>query len=203
MTTHRVKIGLFYLFLGITSIWVGGVLLPFVATEIQYTLRKSSSTIRQMILPQFSINTGPTNIPDNSIQIPSLYLNEPIIENVDANNPDKYNQALKQGVAHAIGTGEPGSDRIGYYFAHSSSWQWVSQYNAVFYLLGNVNIGDTITIKHNNQTYDYEVSTKKITDPTYVSFLTDIYPKETIVLQTCWPPGTTLKRLLVFAQRVT
>jgi len=42
---------------------------------------------------------------------------------------------------------------------------------------------------------------KEIVDPTRVEFLTRKSNREFLTLQTCWPPGTTLKRLLVFAVR--
>jgi sortase (surface protein transpeptidase) len=40
-----------------------------------------------------------------------------------------------------------------------------------------------------------------VTNPDDVSFLNQPYDQETIVMQTCWPPGTTSQRLLVFAER--
>src|SRR5258706_500914 len=50
--------------------------------------------------------------------------------------------------------------------------------------------------------FDFKVTDSKITSPDDLSFLHQVYNTETIVLQTCWPPGTTLQRLLVFARRL-
>jgi len=114
--------------------------------------------------------------------------------------------ALKKGIAHALGTGLPGvkSDinRTIYLFAHSTSApSLVAQYNAQFYLLNKMEIGDEINLTFWAKNYKYRVTEIKITDPSDVSFLTPQTDKELLVLATCTPPGTTWKRLLVIAER--
>jgi LPXTG-site transpeptidase (sortase) family protein len=84
----------------------------------------------------------------------------------------------------------------------TSTPTFVRQFNAVFYLLHKMNIGDSIYIFHEGTRFDYMVYAKQIVDPKDTSFLRYTNPVETIVLQTCWPPGTTSERLLVFAKRI-
>ena len=58
--------------------------------------------------------------------------------------------------------------------------------------------GDTVIYK--GKRYIYRVTNKLIVDPNEVKYLTKRLNYEQLTLQTCWPPGTTLKRLLVIAK---
>jgi LPXTG-site transpeptidase (sortase) family protein len=136
------------------------------------------------------------------IVIPKLFIDEPVIFNIDPNDEKAYLAALKQGIAQASGTAFPDQPGLGYYFAHSSRPDFHIQYNAVFYLLNKLDTKDDIYIWHENKRFHYQVTQKYLTQPNDLSFLHKEYDQETIVLQTCWPPGTSLQRLLVFASRV-
>jgi sortase A len=84
-----------------------------------------------------------------------------------------------------------------YLFAHSADNFWdAGRYNAVFYLLKDLNEGDEIVIFYRGERYNYYVTGSQISDPQDVSLITNATNGgEQLVLQTCWPPGTTLKRL--------
>ncbi len=139
--------------------------------------------------------------PNFSVVIPKIGANSRVIANVDAGNYDSYIQALQQGVAHADGTGFPGGGTKIYLFAHSTDSFWnVGRYNAVFYLLKELEPGDEVDMFYGRVRYKYRVMEKKIVSPSEVSYLTDRKPIEELILQTCWPPGTTLDRLLVIAR---
>jgi sortase A len=192
-------------------IWFLSVVLPVAILEITYQYKKAlrdvfhASDIRGIILPQFSLDLRGYSSTHtiNGITIPALFIDSPIVFNVDPNDEKMYRAALSKGIAHASSTAFPGSGSgLGYYFAHSSTPQFMTRYNAVFYLLDKLKTGDEISIFHEKKRTDYRVTTKEFTEPTDVSFLTRAYKKETIVLQTCWPPGTTKKRLLVYAQKI-
>ena len=112
-----------------------------------------------------------------------------------------YLPVLKEGVAHAKGTGFPGGGRNIYLFAHSTdSFLNFRQYNAVFYLLGKLENGDEIDIFYKNSLFRYEVIEKKVVFPEAIHYL-DSDEEEILTLQTCYPPGTTLKRLIVRAKK--
>src|SRR5258708_24771562 len=90
-----------------------------------------------------------------------------------------------------------------YLFAHSTDNFWdVGRYNAVFYLLQDLIPGDDVIVFFENVRHDYIVTGSKIVDPTEVSYLSNSQQsnQENLIMQTCWPPGTTWKRLLVFAK---
>src|SRR3990167_3191975 len=56
--------------------------------------------------------------PQYSIVIPKINANARVIPNVDASNRAGYLDALKQGIAHAAGTANPGEKGHMFYFAH-------------------------------------------------------------------------------------
>jgi LPXTG-site transpeptidase (sortase) family protein len=141
--------------------------------------------------------------PNFSVVIPKIGANARVIPNVDASNEKEYLSALAKGVAQAQGTAFPGEAGHIFLFAHSTDYFWnVGTYNAVFYLLYKLEKGDEIDIFYKGQRYVYKVLEKREVDPSQVEYLTRKTNREFLTLQTCWPPGTTLKRLLVFAVRV-
>lgn len=141
--------------------------------------------------------------PDFSIVIPKIAANAKILANIDASNEQIYLDALNKGVAHALGTAFPGEGGHIFLFAHSTDYFWnISTYNAIFYLLYKLEKGDEVNLFYKGQRYVYKVIGKEVVDPSQVQYLTRKTNREFLTLQTCWPPGTTLKRLLVFAVRV-
>lgn len=191
------------------AIWIVTVITPVILVETTYQYKRvlhdmfHVTSIKGLLIPTIRISIEEKSKNEGGgIVIPALYLDEPVVYNVDPNNEAAYKAALTRGIAHASSTALPGNGGLGYYFAHSSSPGLWRQYNAVFYLLGKLKQGDSIKLWHEKKVYEYAVTQTVITEPSNVSFLHRIYDKETIVLQTCWPPGTTLKRLLVFAERI-
>ncbi|PIZ63235.1 hypothetical protein COY16_02565 [Candidatus Roizmanbacteria bacterium CG_4_10_14_0_2_um_filter_39_13] len=141
--------------------------------------------------------------PNFSIVIPKIAANAPVVPNINAGDREEYLEALQTGVAHAEGTAFPGEGGHIYMFAHSTDYVWnVGTYNAVFYLLYKLEIGDEINLFYKGQRFLYRVTGKEIIDPDQVDYITRKTDKEFLTLQTCWPPGTTLKRQMIFAERV-
>lgn len=137
-----------------------------------------------------------------SLIIPKIGASEKVIPNVDPSNDKEYKDALKSAVAHAKGSSLPGLGGNTYIFAHSADSFWnVGRYNAVFYLLKELVPGDEITVVFNGKRHEYIVTDKKVVNPDEVSYIEAKEGQgEMLTLQTCWPPGTTWKRLLVFAK---
>ncbi len=137
------------------------------------------------------------------ILIPKLGANAKVFANVDASDENQFLPILKQGVAHAKGTVFPGMKGNIYLFAHSTDNFWdVGRYNAIFYLLKDLQPGDDVVIFFQNKRYNYVVTGSKTADPSDVSYIINAQNQksETLILQTCWPPGTTWKRWIVFAK---
>ncbi|MEK7573568.1 MAG: sortase [Patescibacteria group bacterium] len=137
-----------------------------------------------------------------SILIPKIGASAKVIPNIDPSNEAQFLEVLQQGVAHALGTYFPGLPGNIYLFAHSTDNFWdVGRYNAVFYLLKDLAPGDDVIVYFENQRHNYVVTEIRTVDASDVSYITKSNTgKEVLILQTCWPPGTTWKRLLVFAE---
>lgn len=141
--------------------------------------------------------------PSFSIIIPKIGANSRVLSNIDASDEKIYLDALNKGVAQAAGTAFPGEGGHIFLFAHSTDYFWnVGTYNAIFYLLYKLQQGDEIDLFYQGQRNVYKVVGKEIVEPSQVQYLTRKTNREFLTLQTCWPLGTTLKRLLVFAVRV-
>lgn len=162
---------------------------PVIKSEINYQLNKNKSTD---ITP---INT------DFTVVIPKINANAKVVKNVDPYNSSVYQYALTQGVAHALGTATPDTNGNTFIFAHSAgNWYQANQYNAVFYLLNKLTTNDQIFVYYQNQKYTYLVKELKFITPTDIKFMNQDLSKHQLTLMTCWPPGTTLKRLVVIAE---
>lgn len=139
--------------------------------------------------------------PNFSIIVEKIGADAPIIANVDPGNKDVYSAALRRGVAHSLGSSFPGQSGVTYLFAHSTDSIFnVPRFNAIFYLLSELEIGDRLVLFFNNKRFDYIVQETKITEPEDVSYFTMQTEEQILVLQTCYPPGTTWKRFLVIAK---
>lgn len=138
-----------------------------------------------------------------SVNIPAIKANSDVVYNVDPFNKDEYLAALETGVAHAANTGLPGQGRRIFLFAHSTNSPLnFTQFNAVFYQLRLLEDNDEIVIKLNNEEFKYKITGKQVVGADDTHWLTDEVNKEQLILQTCDPPGTSLRRLLVIAERI-
>lgn len=180
---------------------------PLLRTEVGYRVGKMSSsnpTVSRGYFGEllddkidFSLIAPDSNF---SLVIPKIGASAKIIANVNPGKEKEYDKALMQGVAHAAGTGFPGQGELIWLFAHSTDAPWnVARYNAVFYLLRELEAGDKVVVFFSGKRFNYQVFDKKIVEGNDLAAFKD-QTGEVLILQTCTPPGTTLKRLLVFAK---
>jgi len=138
---------------------------------------------------------------DFGIVIPKIGANSKVIANVDPYNSKVYQRALTQGVAHAAGTILPGEIGNSFLFSHSSvNFYEASRYNSVFYLLNKLEEGDLIYIYVKGEKLEFTVIDKGLYNSSAVNFLKSTGQGSTLTLMTCWPPGTTFKRLIITAR---
>lgn len=200
-----------------------GPLIPALRLESAYTVTKASDYI-QASVGKFTTPTKtlPPSVPvvfnplvnpngssvdpinrDFSLIVPSIGINAPIIANVDPAKPDQYLEALQTGVAHASTSFLPDQNGTVYLFSHSTNYDWfVEDLNAVFYLLKNLKEDDLIVLYYKGKQYTYRLRETRITKPSEISYLVPTEGKKSLILQTCWPPGATTERLLLFADLV-
>jgi LPXTG-site transpeptidase (sortase) family protein len=218
------SIGNFLLLISIYGVFV--TFSPVLSQEIRVRVEKargityvvkSQAEIAKVDEPKVILNTpgALTALLDNqkehilipkdtlfSILIPKIGASARIIPNVDPSSETEFRSALQQGVAHAKGTVFPGIPGNTYLFAHSTdNWWNVGRYNAVFYLLKDLEKGDDVIVYFEYRRYNYKVTDKYIADPSEVALLVNNRGlTQKLILQTCWPPGTTWKRLFVVAR---
>lgn len=152
-----------------------------------------------------NINQIPNNpLPGEQIQyfisVPKIGAYAQVLPNIDPWNSEEYKQALEKGVAHAKGTALPGEGKTSFLFAHSSTDLWnLTKYNTPFFKLGELKNGDEIIVKKDDQDLRYVVFDKKEVRPEETKYLKQDQG-DVLILQTCTPVGTNIKRLLVFAR---
>ncbi|MBI4066223.1 sortase [Candidatus Gottesmanbacteria bacterium] len=209
---------------GLIALSLGGVtgpLVPSLRLEGAYTytrLGRAISDKRQAIsekpLPKaVPVVFNPLKTEDGSsidpaskdfgLIIPKVGINTAVIPAVNPADPGDYLDALKKGVAHASTSYFPDEDGTVYLFSHSTNYDWfVSDLNAVFYLLKNLTEGDLVVIFYKGKQYTYLLREKRVVKPTETSYLIPQKGVKTLILQTCWPPGSTAERLLLFADLI-
>lgn len=113
-------------------------------------------------------------------------------------------EELRGGVVRYPGTALPGETGNVFIFGHSSNYPWVkSDYNDAFALLDTLENGDEITIYYNQKKFTYRVTDRAVVKPGDVKTLESRdHTKKELSLMTCWPVGTTLERIIIFAELV-
>jgi len=198
-------ISAFLIVLGITILLI--IFGPLIRQEIIFQYNKlvgtayyiSSNRQEASDPPEDRVNIIPKST-DFGVIIPKINANAPIFANIDPFKENEFLPILKRGIAHAKGTSFPGHGGNIFLFAHSASGILeTQQYNAVFYLLTKLEKGDPVIIYYKETPYYYYVFEKKIVSPEAIDYLKKTEQEE-LTLQTCYPPGTTIKRLIVRAK---
>ncbi len=200
---NPVSLGLGYAFAALALIVLTAIFYPTIKLELGFKINP----------PDAGLDVRPTAVSDNqnvskyivaadpnfSIVIPKIGANAKVIKDVDPYNSKEYQKALTQGVAHAKGTALPGRVGNTFIFAHSSdSFINANRYNSVFYLINKLENDDKFYLVYNKVKYTYKVTTVKVVPADDISYLKGFDDeKSTATLMTCWPAGTTLKRLVV------
>lgn len=190
------QVGLFLFSLGI---------LIFILTFYRILWQETKYSLSSLVKINRNASIKPVD-EEFGIVIPKIKANAKVIKDVDPYDSKAYQWALTKGVAHAKGTAFPGHAGNSFIFAHSSvDWYIANQYNSVFYLLHKLEKGDKIELYYKKTKYIYEVMEKKYVEASDVSYLNPNYSLLTtnsslLTLMTCWPPGTTIKRLIIQAK---
>jgi len=198
---------LFYLgniLLGGALIYSGYLYTPFIKAFYNYKFTNAETKIETIATQNTEIKKSDEYL----IQIPKILAYSEVVENVSPFDPAQYQKILKTNVvAQTNNSDKPGSGKgkMTYIFAHSSTSELEDvRSNAVFYLLGKLEVSDLINIKYHGQEYKYKVYEKKVVSPKRLEYLNyHDENKEVLILQTCWPIGTDWNRLLILAELTT
>lgn len=162
---------------------------PVAEEQVKYALQKVGSW-EQLCEPEpFS----------SELCIPKIRVRGSVVENSTVDLA-KMRPDLQRGIVHVASSAGAGEQGNGLYFGHSDDVPWNSgQYKTIFALLGKLESGDEIFLLKNGKRFLYTVKSLEVVSPKNTSVLDAEPEKRTITLITCWPPGTTMKRLVVSA----
>lgn len=168
---------------------------PIFYYQIKY-LFESPKTSQTTTTTSNDIASTPTlTIPKINVSTPIVF--EPSI--AEAN----VQKALESGVVHYGNTANPGENGNAVIFGHSSNdWDKPGNYKFIFVLLEKLAIGDTYTIDYKGIRYEYQIYDRKIILATDVGVVAPT-AEPTSTLITCWPTGTSQKRLVVHAKQIS
>lgn len=191
MTNLKLMLSLTGLGLIVISLSLFGLIFyPVIAAEVQYLFNNDSPNKAPVISRE-----------EFEITIPEINLKAQVFPDIDPFNKTEYLKALSKGVAHAKDSALPGETGNVFIFAHSTDLPVnVTPLNAVFYLINKLKPGDEINLSYLSKNYKYIVEGTKIVNSKEVNYLQEISTGRTLTLMTCWPPGTTLKRLLIISR---
>lgn len=139
--------------------------------------------------------------------IPKINVDAPVVYGVQSLADAPVQDALRDGVVHYPIPGAhstPGQKGNAVFLGHSSNDVFDNgKYKFVFVLLERLQPGDTFYIHYQGTRYTYSVTKKEVISPNEVSKLIVQSDKPLATLVTCVPPGTALKRLVVWAEQIS
>ena len=138
---------------------------------------------------------GKLEIPANNISVPLIWTKD--VKDFDSD--------LKKGVVHYPGTVLPGQVGTSYISGHSSGYLWdKSPYKQIFAILGQVKDGTSFSITVTQRDgkvvrHNYVVTHRgEFAANDQAQFVNTA--DSVVALSTCWPVGTTAKRLVLFGK---
>jgi len=187
------------LYIAIKGAGLGGDLLNLPTSPNKQT--ESTEDVSDVALPDVN-----PDITQFGLEIPSLSIKAPVVPAVDGLNERGYHViTAKLGVAHLKGSQYPDQKGNTYLFGHSSFWlNYPGQYKELLRPLDQLKKDEKFLVYYKGTPYEYTVFANKVVEGDDFSVLDptpEIDNDYTVTLQTSWPPGTALKRRVVFGRR--
>ncbi len=157
-----------------------------------------SRFLREPMFEMVDVVAAPPLDP-NTLFIPAIDLSAPIgwdVPLVEALN------GLQQGVVQAKESVLPGEVGRTFVVGHSAGYWWArNPWTRVFALLDKLKNDDLIFVRRTDQVFAFKVTGSTIVSPDQVQVVRDeALDHNQLALMTCTPVGTTLNRLIVFAE---
>lgn len=153
--------------------------------------------------PSAPVNVGP----EAKLIIPKINVEVPVDYSVNNISEANIQTSLRDGATHYKLPGAnavPGQKGNTVILGHSSNDIFnQGAYKFVFVQLDRLQPGDIFYLHYEGTRYIYRMTSSKVIDPTEVSALQIGNDKPMATLITCTPPGTALKRLLIFAEQIS
>ncbi|MGH7196321.1 MAG: sortase [Candidatus Saccharimonadales bacterium] len=190
-----VVVGLGFLFLQFNG--------TLVAQVKAYLSPGAISSDAVLVDPTANVAVGP----EPRLIIPKINVDLPVNYNETALDDATIQIALRDGAVHYKLPGAnavPGQFGNTVLLGHSSNDIFnQGAYKFVFVLLDRLEPGDIFYMHYEGKRYIYRVTEEKIINPDEINALQIGAEKPMVTLITCTPPGTALKRLLVFAEQIS
>jgi sortase A len=188
-------VGLAFIFLQFNSV---------VFAQIQsYISPGAISSDAITIDPSAPVNVGP----EAKLIIPKINVEVPVDYNVTEISEANIQNSLRDGATHYKLPGAdavPGQKGNTVILGHSSNDIFnQGKYKFVFVLLDRLQPGDLFYLHYNGTRYIYRMTESRVIDPTDIKALQIGTDKPMATLITCTPPGTALKRLLIYAEQIS
>jgi sortase A len=184
---------------------------PGVSSTPEIASNQAAYAAAQHVSSNGTITTAPANFSSGTdintavpgkLEVPANNISVPLTWTKDVKD---FDEDLKKGVVHYPGTAMPGQLGTSYISGHSSGYIWDhSPYKTVFAVLGQVDDGTsfviTATQKDGRQVkYHYVVTGRgEFAANDQAQFVNTA--DSVVALSTCWPVGTTARRLVVFGK---
>ncbi len=175
-----------------------------IVAQVQAYVSPGSIAPQNIVLdPMASTQVGP----EPRLIIPKINVDAPVVYGLESIAEGPVQEALNDGVVHYPIPGAnsvPGQVGNTAILGHSSNDVFnTGAYKFVFVQLDQLNEGDTFYAHYKGTRYTYSVTSKEVIEPTEVNKLVLDTKKPMMTLITCTPPGTALKRLIVYAEQVS
>jgi len=137
----------------------------------------------------------------SSICIPKIETEAPVILEGGTEYKKDIFEDLKSGVVHAEGTALPGQAGNSFIIGHSNDYPWRDgDYKTIFALLNKLEKDDIVFLYHDGERHRYDVYEKLVVAPRDTWVMDQNEDESIVSVMTCWPPATTLRRLVVRAK---
>lgn len=172
--------------------------------QVKAFVSPGSLTSQNLIVdPLESTKVGP----EPRLIIPKINVDAPVVYSLNSLSESAVQTALKDGVVHYPIPGAsslPGEQGNSVILGHSSNDVFDDgNYKFIFVQLEQMQPGDTFYVNFQGTRYTYTVSRKEVILPTQVGKLAEAAGKPQMLLVTCVPVGTALKRLVVYADQIS
>lgn len=176
----------------------------FLIAQVKAYVSPGSLASQNLIVdPLANTNVGP----EPKLIIPKINVDAPVVMGLTSIAESSVQAGLKDGVVHYPIPGAssmPGEQGNSVILGHSSNDVFDDgNYKFIFVQLEQIQKGDSFYVNYNSTRYTYTVTHTEVILPTQVDKLTVQSDKPQMILITCVPVGTALKRLIVYADQVS
>lgn len=153
--------------------------------------------------PNSAITVGP----ESRLIIPKINIDMPVDYNVTSVDENTIQMALQNAAVHYNLPGanaKPGQFGNVSILGHSSNDVFAAgKYKFAFVLSDQLVPGDAFYLHYGGIRYTYKVTEKRVINPDQLAALQIGEDKPMATIITCTPPGTSLKRLLIYGEQIS